>query len=278
MTRRDLLAAIGASAAAQETPEPQDKPVQFVCPMDPEVRSSTPAKCPRCGMKLVAGLPDPIEFRLDLKTDPKPLRAGVPGELTFRIDHPKTGKAVRDFEVVHEKLFHLFILSQDLTVFAHEHPVKRFGPEFDFRWTFPRPGMYRLMADYYPKDATPQITVKTLFVAEGPGSPAPELPSNTKVSLETEPASPVAGMRTRLYFTLSPSDDFRQWLGAWGHLLVASRDTVDLIHTHPFIATGSNRMQFNVIFPRPGLHSVWVQFDRGGLVNFHRFDVPVSSL
>ena len=29
----------------------------FVCPMDPEVRSKGPGKCPRCGMTLVPGIP-----------------------------------------------------------------------------------------------------------------------------------------------------------------------------------------------------------------------------
>src|SRR6185369_14562645 len=30
--------------------------VEFVCPMDRDVRTLAPGKCPKCGMKLVAGL------------------------------------------------------------------------------------------------------------------------------------------------------------------------------------------------------------------------------
>lgn len=278
MTRRGLIGVLASGALAQEIAEPPEKPVEFICPMDKDVTSKGPGKCPRCGMKLVAGLPDFVEYDVDVRTEPRVLRAGVPAKLVFTVRDPKTGKPVRDFEIVHEKLFHLFILSGDLDVFAHEHPEKDFGPEFELTWTFPKPGMYRLMADYYPMGGTPQITVATLFVGPGPGAPAPKLDSNTKVSLELEPAEPIAGMRTRLYFTLSPADRLVPWLGAWGHLLVASKDTIDLIHTHPFIATGTERMQFNVIFPRPGAHRVWVQFERAGLVNSHRFDVRVSAL
>lgn len=278
MTRRGLLSILASGALAQEIVEPPEKPVEFLCPMDKDVTSKTPGKCPRCGMKLVAGLPDFVEYHVDIRTEPKVLRAGVPVKLVFTVHDPKTGKPVRDFEIVHEKLFHLFILSGDLEVFAHEHPEKDFGPEFELIWTFPKPGMYRLMADYYPLGATPQITVATLFVGPGPGAPVPPLESNTNVRLELEPAEPIAGMRTRLYFTLSPAEGLVPWLGAWGHLLAASKDTIDLIHTHPFIATGTERMQFNVIFPRPGAHRVWVQFERAGVVNSHRFDVRVSAL
>lgn len=278
MTRRGLLSILASGALAQEIVEPPEKPVEFLCPMDKDVTSKTPGKCPRCGMKLVAGLPDFVEYHVDIRTEPKVLRAGVPVKLVFTVHDPKTGKPVRDFEIVHEKLFHLFILSGDLEVFAHEHPEKDFGPEFELIWTFPKPGMYRLMADYYPLGATPQITVATLFVGPGPGAPVPPLESNTNVRLELEPAEPIAGMRTRLYFTLSPAEGLVPWLGAWGHLLAASKDTIDLIHTHPFIATGTERMQFNVIFPRPGEHRVWVQFERAGVVNSHRFDVRVSAL
>lgn len=278
MTRRGLIGVLASGAMAQEIAEPPENPVEFVCPMDKDVTAKTPGKCPRCGMKLVAGLPDFVEYHINLRTAPKPVRAGVPAKLTFVVTDPRTGKAVRDFEVVHEKLFHLFVVSGDLEVFAHEHPEKDFGPEFELTWTFPKPGMYRLMADYFPLGGTPQITVQTLFVAPGPGAPLPPLESNTEVRLETEPAKPIAGMRTRLYFTLTPANELVPWLGAWGHVLVASRDTVDLIHTHPFIATGSERMQFNVIFPRPGQHRVWVQFERAGVVNSHQFDVAVSAL
>jgi hypothetical protein len=282
LTRRAILAVPLAAAAQSPAPvavtaEPPEKPVEFICPMDPDVRSPKPSRCPRCGMKLIAGLPDFVEFRVRLAAARTP-RAGSPADLRFTVVDPRNRKPVRDFEIIHEKLFHLFIVSEDLEVFAHEHPVKGFGPEFDFTWTFPKPGLYRLMCDYYPLGATPQITVKTISVAPGQAQPPPPLESNTRVTLETEPAEPIAGMRTRLYFTLDPATGIQPWLGAWGHLLVASADTVDLIHTHPFIADGGAKMQFNVIFPRPGRHRVWVQFERAGMVNSARFDVTAAAL
>ena len=43
----------------------------YICPMDPDVRSNSPGKCARCGMALVAGLPDPVEYHLHLEVAPE---------------------------------------------------------------------------------------------------------------------------------------------------------------------------------------------------------------
>ena len=39
--------------------------------MDREIRSTGPGKCPRCGMLLVAGIPDQTEYHLDLTVTPE---------------------------------------------------------------------------------------------------------------------------------------------------------------------------------------------------------------
>src|SRR4030095_5122969 len=44
----------------------------YVCPMDPDIRSNGPGKGRRYAMALVAGIPDPVEFHLDLTTTPAP--------------------------------------------------------------------------------------------------------------------------------------------------------------------------------------------------------------
>src|ERR1700685_596644 len=74
----------------------------FICPMDRDVSSKTPGSCPRCGMKLVAGIPDSKEYLVHIATRPPVLEPGKNVELTFRIEDPKTHQPVRDFEIVHE--------------------------------------------------------------------------------------------------------------------------------------------------------------------------------
>ena len=91
----------------------------FQCPMDPDVRSNIEGVCPRCGMKLRAGIPEPIEFPMDLKITP----SGVKVQLEFSVLDPENSKLIQHFQIVHEKLFHMFVISHDLRFFVHDHPV-----------------------------------------------------------------------------------------------------------------------------------------------------------
>ena len=52
------------------TPIAPIAPQDYVCPMDKDVRSDKPGFCPRCGMKLVLGIPDEIEYPLELTVHP----------------------------------------------------------------------------------------------------------------------------------------------------------------------------------------------------------------
>ena len=81
-----------------------------------------------------------------------------------------------------------------------------------------------------------------------------------------------------MHFRVKPDDGLEKYLGAWGHMLVASSDLIDTIHEHPFIADGGPQIQFNVIFPRAKPYRVWVQFQRKGVVNTAHFDVLVKEL
>lgn len=195
---------------------------------------------------------------------------------------PWKNNPVKKFNVVHEKLFHAFIVSEDLQVFVHDHPVWM-TDAFQYDMIFPKPGMYRVLADFYPEGATPQLVAGTIFVQGN--SPAPvrltrdyssKSAENLKVELVTAPAQPVAGTNTQLRFTLSPGDGIQKYLGAWGHMLAASDDLIDMIHTHPLLGDGSPEIQFDLTFPRARTYRVWVQFQRNGIVNTVHFDVPVK--
>jgi len=280
-----LTAWVVAQTVAPAIPGAPPPPLDYVCPMDRDVRSAVPGKCTRCGMSLVLGIPEPVEYPLDLTLAPRAPKPHVRVDFTFKIKDPKTGAPVSRFEVVHEKLFHLFVVSQDLDFFLHDHPVMTQDGAFRYQGSFPKPGMYRLLADYYPTGATPQLTAKTIFVPGGswnPAHPAPDLASkhteNMDVELTMEPAVPLAGLKTMLFFRLKPAEGLEKYLGAWGHMLAASDDLIDLIHTHPFLADGGPQVQFNVIFPRARTYRVWVQFQRKGVVNTATFTVPVSVL
>lgn len=273
---RILLFLLAAIAGAQDT--------VYFCPMDPDVRSNQPGFCTRCGMKLVAGLPEPVEYHMDLTLTPRLVRAGQKVKLGFTIRDPWKGRPVTHFQTVHERLFHMFVVSQDLAFFVHGHPALLPDGTFSYETALPKPGFYRLLADFYPDGATPQLIAKTLIV---PGTPPPAASlihdysakdiENLHVELATEPPQPIAGMKTLMFFRVAPGNGLEPYLGVWGHMLAASDDLIDLIHTHPFLADGT-LIQFNIEFPRARTYRVWVQFQRNGVVNTARFDVPVVRL
>jgi hypothetical protein len=248
----------------------------FTCPMDPDVHVKGPGKCPKCGMRLEARIIEPIEY---------------PTTFTFRTPHlaievkdPKTGRPVTDFETVHERSMHLFVLSSDLEYFAHIHPE---NGKIDL--ALPKPGTYKLGADFYPRGGTPQF-IEHFLTTPGYARPLSESVAHLKadlgvqtgeslkVSLRMDPEVPIPGKKTMMFFKLDPADGLEQYLGAWAHALYASEDLVDMVHTHPMYADGGPEMQFDVYFPRPGMYRMWVQFQRLGKVNTVAFTVPVREL
>lgn len=285
MNRREWLSLWAAAAPALPGQEPE---VLWVCPMDPDVREKAPGICPRCKMALVPGLPVHREYPLRVTAAPRNWRAGERVTLRFEVLHPDTGERVREFVEMHEMLFHLFFVSGDLEFFMHEHPEPQRDGTFVFETVLPKKGFYRLLGDFYPAGGTPQLAVKTMFSAgsalaafEAPvlaAESGPARGANLEARFWTVPETPLAGLVAQLHFELTPGEGLEPYLSAWGHLLAASADLIDLIHTHPFIGEGGPRMQFNVVFPRPGMYRLWPQFQRRGVVNTLRFTVPVKAL
>jgi hypothetical protein len=185
------------------------------------------------------------------------------------------------------------VVSQDTTFFDHVHPQIQPDGSFILNETFPKPGLYRILSDFYPTGGTPQLIATTVMVpGEGFKIELPKLqpdmmPQDSKnlhVELTTDPAEPIAGFKTLMFFKLTPNQDIEQYIGAWGHMLVGSSDLIDMIHTHPALPPTDpdqgayKQIQFNMIFPRAGVYRVWVQFQRKGVVNTVAFNVPVKNL
>lgn len=283
VTRRRCLALLGSltAAGALSAREP-DSGDDWTCPMDPQIHLDAPGKCPLCGMTLVRHVPDRSEFPLQILVEPAAIRPGDEVSITLAILDPN-GLPARKFNIVHEKLMHLFLVNEDLQYFAHVHPKPQPNGTFQLSIELPEPGMYRLLADYFPTGGAPQLSVNTLYVSGKPHeghlevSTSPQTAKNLEASLRMEPATPVAGLLTRLFYDLTPADGIEPYLGAMAHMLVASEDLIDLIHLHPSIA-GNSTAQFDLIFPRPGAYRIWTQFQRKSIVNTVVFTVGVKDL
>lgn len=268
-----MVAAVGA----------QD--VVYQCPMHPQVRSNLEGFCPICGMRLRAEIPEPVEFPLEITVTPSGVKPGQNAQLEFRVLDPTTSELVEHFQVVHEKLFHLFVVSEDLTFFLHDHPEFSSDGKFRSHLVFPKSGIYRILGDFYPDGATPQLIPQTVIVSGKPQAPpiltrdySTKQADNMSISLVTDPPQPNPGTKTMMFFHVKPADGIDKYLGAWGHMLAVSDDLIDMIHAHPFLADGGPQMQFNMYFPRALTYRVWVQFQRKGVVNTAWFDIPVQEL
>jgi len=286
-----VLAALDALSSRHSHQVRGDTDGSFYCPMEPDVRSNQAGKCPRCGMTLVEGVPDILEYPVDLSLAPAVPHPNELTRLTFGLIDPRTERPVRKLEIVHEKLYHVFVVSQDLSFFLHTHPERQGDGDFHLDVRLPKPGVYRVLSDFYPSGATPQLITNTLIV---PGAEtamdgahiqadlSPKTTENARVDLTLSPSHVVARQDVSMVFRVRPEQGVEPYLGAWGHMLAASADLVDMTHNHPIAAADSSGgagkdIQFNMAFPRAGVYRVWVQFQRLGVVNTVAFDVPVEE-
>src|SRR5438067_7883868 len=139
-----LLPASSTSRAFFEDRAPDPAPDQataWVCPMHGDYTMDTAGKCPRCGMDLVHAAPfDVRDYQLEFHTLPAAVKPGQKTTLFFRFRHPGTGEVVKKFEVVHERQFHLFVISQDMEYFQHIHPAERQDGTWSIDVTLPKAG------------------------------------------------------------------------------------------------------------------------------------------
>ncbi|HZJ69701.1 MAG TPA: hypothetical protein VFF36_02130, partial [Planctomycetota bacterium] len=229
--------------------------------------------------------------------------AGEPVPLRFRVESP-AGEPVTSFEVVHEKLLHLILVSDDLAWFAHEHPSIQPDGSFVLAQTFPHAGSYTLFHDFTPPRVGMQVVPVELQVEGGPPAPDPvplEAGARTRevdgyrVSLQAP--SPLLSLVTaELVFRLErdgqPVTDLQPYLGTLGHLIVISSDRKHFVHSHPLpppAAAGEApgaapatpaagpTVRFSALFPGPGRYKAWGQFQHEGRVITADFVLDVGS-
>jgi len=276
----------GPSTATTATAE------SYRCPMHCEGAKTYHAaqSCPVCGMAL--GLIGGGGYRVAVTPAAGTITPGVETALTITIDDPH-GTRVRQLDVVHEKLLHLLITSEDLSWFAHEHPERQTDGTFALRMTFPAPGRYTLFHDFTPKRVGMQVVPVDLVVAGTPPAAVtlvPDAASAKTVDGITARLAPaegiVAGRNVELVVSLArdgtPVTDLEPFLGAMGHIIIVSDDRQRFVHSHPVERRGvaparGPDVRFQCQFPAGGVYKAWAQFQRGGHVLTVPFTLPVAE-
>jgi hypothetical protein len=294
-----------SSYAAQEPASTAALPagMTWYCPMHPEITAAVNGQCPICKMAFVAGNPlDTREYELDFSTSPAAVRAGKPFTIALTV---KDGdEAITKFEEVHDKRYHLFIISRDMTVFEHVHPVLQPSGRWELEATLPKPGYYNIVSDFLPTGGAPQVITRELITADYNGD---ALSDQVKIQPDTVFEQTLNGMTARVEFdpkplqagehghltynltdagTGQPVADLQPYLGAFGHTLIMSDDQVNVVHSHPTPdisndisrGLGGPRVMFEGYFPIPGEYRVWTQFLRHDQITTFSFAFRVPTL
>jgi Cu/Ag efflux protein CusF len=138
----------------------------YTCLMHLNYRANKSGKCPRCGMALISTEPGiEEEFDLEMEAFPKIPQPGRPLKLRFAVFNPRTGAKVKEFGLMHDKLFHLFLVSQDLSDFQHIHPRPLPDGRFEIETALTKHGLYKVYTDFYPLEGAPQVLQRNLPTA-----------------------------------------------------------------------------------------------------------------
>ena len=275
---------------------------RFYCPMHPEITSTAEGRCSRCAMTLVPGDPlDAREYMVEMTAVPQAVRAGRPVTLRFLVRDPESRATVRRFATVHEKPFHLFVVSHDMTHYDHVHPDMQPDGSWTIDVTLPRSGYYKLLTDFLPIGGTPQVVPRLLATAGAgeltaaraslPDDGLEKRADGMRVALSLPADGLVAGRDETLRYHVSdavsgrPVTDLEPYLAAFGHTLVLSEDTLEYVHAHPVEqlpenaaqASGGPDLTFKALLPKAGRYRLWTQLKRGGVVTTVPFTVTVAS-
>lgn len=305
-----VLAALAGPAAAQPSPaaaarrpgSPAQQADTFVCPMHSDVQSKIPGTCPVCGMALVSRIPSaPSAYNLEITTSPAPVVPGRPFELQVTVRDSGTKDVVKAFTEVHEKRYHMFVISQDLEHYDHIHPEQQPDGSWRIDVTVPKPGLYKIYSDFLPRGGTPQVIARSLGTAGVAGEHGTEtrltpdrelshIADSMSVTLRLPPGGLVAGREQNLTYRITdaatgaPVTDIKPYLGAWGHSLLISEDTRHVVHAHPSehvregpgAKGGGPELTFKATLPEPGNYRIWTQIKRGVEVSTAVFTVAVA--
>lgn len=202
----------------------------------------------------------------------------------------ENGKPIEKYDLNHEKLMHLILVSNDLNEFNHIHPEYVGDGKFVVETAFADSGSHMLYADFIPTGSSQKTATSTVMV-KGEKSAAKKLTKDAELTktVETIEASLAistlkAGEESELTFTLRDAKskeeitDLEPYLGAIGHVVILSGDLKRYLHVHPTSEIGSGpNADFATTFPEPGLYKIWGQFQRGGETFIIPFTVEVEK-
>jgi hypothetical protein len=209
-------------------------------------------------------------------------------DTTIRIEFQKDGKPIDKFDVSHEQMLHLIIVSKDLSFFDHIHPTYKGNGVFEITTQFPAGGDYKLIADVLPTGGSAMSKMswthiegeQALQQAIQPENNFTKAADGKQVTLSIDKLA--ANQELNLNFNIkdektgAPITNLQPYLGAVGHVVILTEDTEQYLHVHPIDEKASGPdAQFATSFPKSGIYKIWGQFKHNDKVVTVPFVVKV---
>ena len=221
---------------------------------------------------------------LRVVVDRPELRRGEPATLAYRIVD-RSGTAIQDFDVTHEKRMHLILARRDLTGFQHLHPQMARDGTWRVQVTLPQAGSYRLFADFSYQDEA--ITLATDLRVDGNAdlvdlpAPQPTAVSDGGYDVRLDATAVAAGEEAELRFTITRDGQAvstEPYLGAGGHLVALREGDLAFLHVHPIERDEqAESVGFAATLPTAGRYRLYLQFKHEGRVQTVAFTQQVPS-
>lgn len=200
-----------------------------------------------------------------------------------------SGMPIENYDINHEKLLHLIVVSRDLSQFQHLHPEYNGDGTFNVQTDLPKGGDYKFIADFIPSGGSQMIKSNWVTVSGDQSNQSIEPDANlTKViegkRIKLSFDELKANQEVEMTFSFSdeksnePINDLEPYLGAVGHVVIISEDAELYIHNHPSDekAKGPDA-RFMTEFPKAGVYKIWGQFQHNGKVITVPFVIKVPK-
>jgi hypothetical protein len=223
------------------------------------------------------GLSDSFEGYL-IRPTAIPVARGKDLPVTFEILGP-SGTPLSDYEIVQERMLHLFLIRDDMSGFQHLHPTLS-GGLWSTSVTIDDGGAYRFYAEFTPKGRGVlghPVVLGMPFVIAGdtklvplPG-PAPTSVAGPFTVTRLDGISHLSvGRATLLRFTVDAT--LEPYLGALAHMSAFEVRTQSLTHLHP----AATELTFHTQFANRGEYRLFMDFQVAGALHRAAFTVFVT--
>ena len=193
---------------------------------------------------------------------------------------------MRDYKVEQTRKLHLYVVRTDLAVFRHLHPTMSEDGTWSAALTLPKPGDYRVVAQFVARDEggnSDHLMLGSTTTVPGAWTrePLPTSRDGEDGTIEVAARGTVAvGNDGRLELEVRDSSggpvDLGSYLGSSAHVTGFQTRSGAAVHMHPLgqpeVDREGTRLRFHTEFEEPGDYRIFVQVRVDGFLH----TVPVT--